>query len=129
MDAFQMLWEAKKYGARAALYGRKINNAEHQLTFVQYLRRLADDQIQPADAVRAYHADLERLGIQPARALDADLELTPTAYGYADGTQSSSSHTSSSAANSVSSTDPDFSSMTPAEKARWNLERWRRILD
>ena len=24
-DAFQMLWEAKKYGARAALYGRKIN--------------------------------------------------------------------------------------------------------
>ena len=26
LDAFQMLWEAKKYGARAALFGRKINN-------------------------------------------------------------------------------------------------------
>jgi hypothetical protein len=133
-DAFQMLWEAKKHGARAALYGRKINNAEHQLTFVQYLRRLADDQIQPTDAVRAYHADLERLGIQPARALDTDLELTSTAHGYADGVQSSSSRTSSSATNSASSaknsaTDPDFSNMTPAEKARWNLERWRRILD
>ena len=25
-DAFQMLWEAKKYGARVALFGRKINN-------------------------------------------------------------------------------------------------------
>ena len=37
-DAFHMLWEAKKYGARVALYGRKINNAEHQLTFVTYLR-------------------------------------------------------------------------------------------
>ncbi len=23
-DAFHMLWEAKKYGARVALYGRKI---------------------------------------------------------------------------------------------------------
>ena len=34
-DAFHMLWEAKKYGARVALYGRKINNAEHQLTFIQ----------------------------------------------------------------------------------------------
>ena len=34
-DAFHMLWEAKKYGARVALFGRKINNAEHQLTFVQ----------------------------------------------------------------------------------------------
>ena len=37
-DAFHMLWEAKKYGARAALFGRKINNAEHQLAFVRHLR-------------------------------------------------------------------------------------------
>ena len=88
-----------------------------------------DDQIGPAEAVRAYHADLERLGIQPTRALDADLELTPMAHGYADGTQSTSNHTSPSAAEASLSTDPDFSSMTPAEKAHWNLERWRRILD
>jgi hypothetical protein len=27
-DAFNLLYEAKKYGARAALFGRKINNAE-----------------------------------------------------------------------------------------------------
>ena len=50
-DAFQMLWEAKKYGARVALYGRKINNAEHQLSFVRYLRAVADDQIDPKEAV------------------------------------------------------------------------------
>ena len=43
-DAFHMLWEAKKYGARVALYGRKINNAEHQLSFIQYLRAVADDE-------------------------------------------------------------------------------------
>ena len=129
-DAFQMLWEAKKYGARAALYGRKINNAEHQLTFVQYLRRLADDQIQPAEAVRAYHADLKRLGIQPIRALDADLELTPVAHGYSgSGTPSSTVRGSSTARNASAPTEPDFSKMTPAEKAEWNLERWRRILE
>ncbi len=34
-DAFKMLAEAKKYGARAALYGRKINSAECQLAFVR----------------------------------------------------------------------------------------------
>ena len=37
-DAFQQLWEAKKYGARAALYGRMINNSEHQLSFIEHLR-------------------------------------------------------------------------------------------
>ena len=44
-DAFRMLWEAKKYGARAALFGRKINYAEHQLEFLVVLRALADGQI------------------------------------------------------------------------------------
>ena len=37
-DAFHQLWEAKKHGARAALYGRMINNSEHQLTFIEHLR-------------------------------------------------------------------------------------------
>jgi len=77
-DAFHMLWEAKKYGARAALFGRKINNAEHQLSFVVQLRALADGHIEPADAVRAYHAELDRLGITPQRSLAEDLALSST---------------------------------------------------
>jgi hypothetical protein len=72
-DAFHMLWEAKKYGARAALFGRKINNAEHQLTFVKYLRALADGECEPSEAVRLYHGDLEKLSIKPQRSLDEDL--------------------------------------------------------
>jgi hypothetical protein len=75
-DAFHMLWDAKKHGARAALFGRKINNAEHQLSFVQQLRALADGQIDPADAVRAYHAELAKLKIVPHRPLVEDLEPT-----------------------------------------------------
>lgn len=74
MDAYHMLWEAKKYGARAAFYGRKINNAEDQLAMVHYLRAVADDQIEPVEAVRAYHADLQRADIRPLRSLDEDLQ-------------------------------------------------------
>ncbi|MEX2169388.1 MAG: hypothetical protein WD851_08755 [Pirellulales bacterium] len=73
-DAFHLLWEAKKYGARAALFGRKINQAEHQPTFVRYLRALADGEIEPAEAVRSYHADIERAGLRPHRPLEQDLE-------------------------------------------------------
>jgi hypothetical protein len=73
-DAFQMLWEAKRYGARAALFGRKINNAEHQLAFVRHLRALADGQIEPPDAVRSYHGELDKLGIRPLRSLADDLQ-------------------------------------------------------
>jgi hypothetical protein len=72
-DAFNMLWEARKYGARAALFGRKINNAEHQLSFIKHLRALADGDETPADAVRAYHGDLQKLGIKPHRPLNDDV--------------------------------------------------------
>lgn len=72
-DAFNMLWEAKKYGARAALFGRKINNSEHQLSFITHLRALADGNAEPVEAVRAYHGDLEKLRIKPHRSLSDDL--------------------------------------------------------
>jgi len=78
-DAFNMLWEAKKHGARAALFGRKINNAEHQISFICHLRALADGNSKPAEAVRAYHGDLEKLRIKPHRALNEDLQRSPTA--------------------------------------------------
>src|SRR5687767_12895950 len=82
-DAFHLLEEAKRYGARAALFGRKINNSEHQLTFVTYLRAIADGKIGATEAVKAYHGDLERLKIKPYRALKEDMELTATATSYA----------------------------------------------
>ncbi len=74
-DAFQLLYDAKKYGARLALFGRKINNAENQLAFVQQLRLIADGQIEPEEAVRAYHGALQQLGIPPRRSLADDLAL------------------------------------------------------
>jgi hypothetical protein len=65
-----------------ALFGRKINAAEHQLSFVQYLRLVADDQILPAEAVKAYHGALHALGIPARRGLEQDLELTTSFTNY-----------------------------------------------
>jgi hypothetical protein len=78
-DAFKMLWEAKKHGARAALFGRKINTAEHQLLFIEQLRALADGGTEPSEAVKAYHAALAKLRIAPYRSLTDDLQSTAKA--------------------------------------------------
>ena len=75
-DAFRMLWEAKKYGGRAALFGRKINQAEDQLLFVEILRALADGNADPEESVRDYHGQLQQRGLTPHRPLEEDLVLT-----------------------------------------------------
>jgi hypothetical protein len=84
-DAFKLLEDARKHGARAALFGRKINNCEHQLTFVTYLHAVANGKINAAEAVKGYHGELERLKISPYRALREDMELTATATSYSGG--------------------------------------------
>ena len=73
-DAFQQLWEARKHGARAALYGRMINSAEDQRSFIRHLRALADGQMLPDEAVRSYHADLAHAALVPRRSLEDDLQ-------------------------------------------------------
>ena len=131
-DAFHMLWEAKKYGARVALYGRKINNAEDQLTFVKYLRAIADSQIGPEEAVRAYHGDLQKMGKTPQRSLDDDLKLTPTASAYSGTGPTAVRVDGAKPAKAANNIDPDgqpdFAKMTPAEKIAWNRARWDRII-
>jgi hypothetical protein len=82
-DAFKLLADAKKYGARAALYGRKINNSEHQLTFITYLRAIIDGNVTPEEAVKGYHGELEKLKLKPYRPLKDDLQPTTTASSYA----------------------------------------------
>jgi hypothetical protein len=81
-DAFALLHSAKSYGARVALFGRKINAAEHQLSFVEHLRRVADDEILPAEAVKSYHSTLAKLRITPHRSIEQDLQLTSAHLSY-----------------------------------------------
>ena len=153
-DAFKLLSEAKKYGARVALFGRKINNAENQLAFSRFLRLIADGEVSAEDAVKAYHGVLERLGIRPHRSLDEDMRLQTAVMNYAGNgkvvslppSAKSEHHSrakascscgcgkceeaklSTNSASTRSDTDPDFSKMTTAEKVAYQRNRWNRIL-
>jgi len=81
-DAFGLLADAKKHGARVALFGRKINAAEDQLAFVRHLRAVADGDVSAEEAVKAYHGDLQKERITPHRRLEDDLTRAPTAQAY-----------------------------------------------
>jgi hypothetical protein len=155
-DAFKLLSEAKKYGARVALFGRKINNAENQLAFIHFLRLIADGEIGPEEAVRAYHGVLQRLGIQPYRTLDEDMQLQTNVMSYggngvvisvppsagevkkdkkqtAPCTCKSPGRTACTCQNRKASTPQtngtvDFTKMTTAQKIAYHKARWDRIL-
>jgi len=75
-DCFELLHQAEKYGARVALFGRKINLAESPLDIVRCLRAVADGDLKPAEAVKVYHDALRRDGVTPIRDLAADNEIT-----------------------------------------------------
>jgi hypothetical protein len=81
-DAFKLLSEAKKYGARVALFGRKINNAENQFAFIRFLRLIADGEVSAEEAVRAYHSVLQQLGVKSQRSLEDDMKLQTNVMHY-----------------------------------------------
>lgn len=132
-DAFQLLHDAKKYGARVALFGRKINNSECQLAFVEFLRLIADGQLEPEEAVKAYHSVLQKLAIPPRRPLSEDIIETIGSMSYGGGTTTVSAprksptkvptvaHKSALAAGSNGA--PDFARMSPAERLAYHRQR------
>lgn len=144
LDAFQLLHQAKKYGGRAALFGRKINSAENQLAFIEFLRLIADGVIEPEEAVRAYHAVLQKLGVQPTRPLEQDLTLQTNVMSYGgSGTTISlppaaptvtekpvtePAPTAKPVASKDQAKGPDFAKMTPEERLNYHRERLRRTL-
>jgi hypothetical protein len=144
-DAFFQLAEAKKYGARAALYGRMINQAENQHVFVQHLRWIADGDITDAgQAVRSYHGSLEKVGLKPYRSLEDDLKHTLRASAYSgtsavkvavDGTKAASAKSAAAApakSDGIPMTaagQPDFTKMTVEQKVQWSLKKLRSTLN
>jgi hypothetical protein len=75
-DCFELIHQAEKYGARVALFGRKINLAESPLDIVRLMRAVADGDLDPGEAVRAYHDALRRGGVTSIRDLATDSEIT-----------------------------------------------------
>ncbi len=146
LDAFQLLHQSQKYGGRAALFGRKINSAENQLAFIEFLRLIADGVIEPEEAVRAYHSVLGKLGVAPHRPLDLDLTLQTNVMSYGgSGTTISIpapapvAKVAATATNGVALRPnapqrptpldkPDFAKMSPDERLAYHRERLRRAL-
>jgi hypothetical protein len=127
-DAFRLLYEAQKHGARAALFGRKINQAECQLAFIEFLRHIADGVIGPEEAVRAYHAVLEKLKIPARRPLEEDLALQTNVLSYAGSSRTVSIPSKRSAGSKVKSPAPDFAKMTSEARLEYHQSRIARLL-
>jgi len=154
-DAFRLIHEAQKHGARVALFGRKINNAEHQLAFIEMLRLITDGKISPEEAVRAYHGVLEARKIKPKLSLDKDLELTDQSMSYdgsgaarsivnirnnplrhavaatSGGNENRPRETATNAEPSIAwpvhpDSTPDFGKMNPAQRRAYDAQRLAR---
>jgi hypothetical protein len=78
-DCFELIHQAQKYGARVALFGRKINLAESPLDVVRLMRAVSDGALTPSEAVEDYHDALRRKGLKPARDYADDREITEAA--------------------------------------------------
>ena len=139
-DAFKLISEGQKYGARVALFGRKINWSEHQLAFTRFLRLIVDGEITPEEAIRAYHSVLQGLGIKPHRSLEDDMALTTNIMSYAGSGTSivdmarRSGHVPTRVPSNGASTqppkrdgEPDWDRMTPEEKLTYNQRERDRI--
>ncbi len=75
-DCFELLYQAERYGARVALFGRKINLAEDPLEMVSHMRKVVDGDLRPEEAVKAYHDSLRKNAITPLRSLADDNVIT-----------------------------------------------------
>lgn len=75
-DTFELLAAARKYGARLALFGRKINLAEDPLGLVAAMRRVVEGDIAPEEAVKLYHDGLAKAAVTPIRSLEDDIQIS-----------------------------------------------------
>lgn len=75
-DTFELISQAERFGARVALFGRKIYFAEDSVEIVRSMRRLIEGELTCVDAVKAYHDHLQKAGLKPTRSLEDDLQVT-----------------------------------------------------
>ncbi|MCJ7821028.1 MAG: hypothetical protein MUP53_07475 [Bacteroidales bacterium] len=82
LDAFTLISEAQKYGARAAIFGRRIKNSEDPLLFVELLREIVSSDLSPKQAVEKYHHELKNNQIKSIRSFADDCQLVNPALNY-----------------------------------------------
>ncbi len=75
-DTFELIAQTERYGGRLALFGRKINLAEAPLQLIELMRAVVEGNLATDEAVKAYHGELQKRGLAPARPLADDLAIT-----------------------------------------------------
>jgi hypothetical protein len=78
-DTFELVRQSEKYGARVALFGRKINLAESPITLVRLMRLVIEGELSTLNAVKEYHSSLSKEGITPKLSLEKDQTVTEKA--------------------------------------------------
>ena len=75
-DTFELISQAEKYGARVALFGRKINFAEAPLELVRLMRMVIERLVSPGEAVKIYHGYMIKNRMHPDREIAEDNQIT-----------------------------------------------------
>ena len=75
-DTFELVRQSEKYGARVALFGRKINLAESPVTLVSLMRSVIEGELSSLNAVKEYHSSLFKEGITPKLSFEKDQIVT-----------------------------------------------------
>ncbi|MCY4453219.1 MAG: hypothetical protein OXC01_14810 [Immundisolibacterales bacterium] len=78
-DTLELVRQSEKYGARVALFGRKILFSEDPEQTLRTMRAVVEGDLSTEEAVKAYHAHLAAKGVSPKRSLEDDLEVTEPA--------------------------------------------------
>ena len=78
-DTFELVRQSEKYGARVALFGRKINLAESPITLVRLMRLVIEGELSTLNAVKEYHSSLSKEGITPKLSFEKDQTVTEKA--------------------------------------------------
>ena len=75
-DCFELINKASKYGAKVALFGRKINLSESPVSLVKIMRAVIEENLKTDEAVKLYHDELKQKNLIPDRPLKKDLQIT-----------------------------------------------------
>ena len=78
-DTLELVRQSEKYGARVALFGRKILFSEDPEQTIRMMRSVVEGEMGTEEAVKAFHAHLAERGVAPKRSLEDDLQVTEPA--------------------------------------------------
>ncbi len=81
-DTFELVRQAEKYGARVALFGRKILLTESPIKTVELMRRVVQKEIGSKEAVEVYHDFLKNEKIKPYLDLEQDMIISDSSLKH-----------------------------------------------